>query len=362
MACDFGTQTLFVRRLAQAANKAESRIQFLAMGRFRLVSTTVGIAIYFLIVGAVFSWRLHVLDVLPVGLLVTSLATSFPMTFYQAKLEMQKAIAPIIVCAMLYAGISVFFAGSSIVGETAGLIAYEMVAALLLMGAVLRQLRVAGRPLRTEGPQESMRSIVLECLPIASGLLIGTVYTRLDVFAVKAIAGGLALGLYSYAFRLTEPFRYMALAIESSLYSHLAGKFAISATGVPRFALISKLVFVYASAFSVAGYLVGILVTRFMYPAFITAKTTILVLSVALFFRCLNGYQSAVQNALGRYGLTAKFAVVGLVITVALIYPLTSAYGFLGAALTLLLMEFVNFLVQGYFYRNAVRVLQQGNL
>lgn len=360
MVCDFGTQTLFVRRLAQASSSAECRRQFIAMGRFRIVAAAIGVALYFLIVGAVFAWRLGVLDVLPVGLLVTSLATSYPMTFYQAKLKMEKAIGPIIVCAALYVGVSLEFAGKSIVGEMAGLIAYELVAAAALSRAVWAELRIDVGLMRHRRRQQSLRSIAVESLPIAGGLVIGTVYTRLDVFAVKVIAGGLALGLYSYAFRLTEPFRYLALAIESSLYSHLAGKLSESGARIPRFSLLAKFVVVYASLFSATGYIVGMLITRFMYPAFITAKSTILALSLALFFRCLNGYQSAVQNALGRYRLTAIFAVIGLVVTGALIYPMTNTYGFLGAALTLLFMEFVNCVVQGYFYRNTVRTLREG--
>ena len=171
------------------------------------------------------------------------------------------------------------------------------------------------------------------------------------MFAVKAIAGVIALGFYSYAFRVTEPFRYLALAIESSLYSHLAGRLTSRSGSLPRFAFIDRLVFSYALAFSVLAYLAAEILTKEIFPGYAVTGDAILVLSCALFFRCVNGYQTALQNALGNFRLTAKFSVVGLVATGALIYPLTRYEGFFGAALTLLIMEAINFAVQRYFRR-----------
>ena len=360
IAADFGTQTLSIRRIARAKDVKECAGHLIAMCRFRALSTIGCVLLYFGIVTAVFSGHIHMLDILPVGLLVTSLATSLPLTFYQAKLEMNRAIAPILGCGALFIVYSLAFGKYSIVSETAGLVVYEAVAAIILIVAVFRRVGINIHALWYEKLNQTIGGLAHECLPIAGGALLATVYTRIDVYAVKAIAGAVALGLYSYAFRLTEPFRYLALSIEASLYSHLSAKLAGHSPKLPRFGLIAKLVLTYSLGFSVIAYILGIGMTRLFFPGYGVAAPTILVLCCALFLRCVNGYQTAVQNALGRYRLTGNFSVVSFFVTMALIYPLTKDYGFLGAALTLLIMETLNFLLQGYFYRRSVIALRRG--
>ncbi len=360
IACDFGTQTLFVRRFAQFRLLEEGQKQLIALARFRAVATAVGVGLYLGIVGAVFGATLGRIELLTCALLVTALAISFPLTFFQAKLEVHKAIGPVLGCAVLYIGYFATSYGHSIFADIVGLVVYESVAALILVVMVLKEMQLKARDLFAWKSSVSLLPIVRESLPIMGGTFVSTVYTRVDVFAVKAIAGALALGLYSYAFRLTEPFRYLALAIESSLYSHLASRVTIRSSDPPNFRLIEKLVLTYALAFSVLAYITGIVATRFVFSEYVAASDTILILSCALFFRCVNGYQTAFQNALGKYRLTARFSLVGLVVTCMLIYPLTKWMGFLGAALTLFIMEFVNFLVQRHFYRSALVAIARG--
>ena len=104
IACDFGTQTLFVRRFAQFRLLEEGQKQLIALARFRAVATAVGVGLYLGIVGAVFGATLGRIELLTCALLVTALAISFPLTFFQAKLEVHKAIGPVLGCAVLYIG------------------------------------------------------------------------------------------------------------------------------------------------------------------------------------------------------------------------------------------------------------------
>ena len=360
IASDFGTQTLFVRRFARAIEPGSERQELIALVRFRGVATVIGLVLYFALVSMIFDGRIGSLEILSSGLLVTALASSLPLTFYQAKLETHKAVAPVIGSALAYLAFCVVFRHSSIFVLIVGLLGYEALTALVLSFMVMSEAEVPLRAFILDKGALSLKDTARASLPIMSGSLISTVYTRVDVYAVKAISGVVALGLYSYAFRLTEPFRYLGLSIESSIYSHLSAKLSTGAVRSPNLKLVEKLVFAYSALFAVLAYGTGRVITALLYPEYTATAVTIFILSTALFFRCVNGYQTALQNALGRFNLTARFSLIGLVVTGLFIFPLTKYFGFSGAALTLLIMELVNFGVQRHFYKLVAGPIKKG--
>jgi O-antigen/teichoic acid export membrane protein len=201
----------------------------------------------------------------------------------------------------------------------------------------------------------SLRQLAMECLPIAGTMFLATAYTRLDVFFIKPVAGAVALGLYSYAYRLSEPFRFVASAVEVTIYSYLSRMMAWGRKirGL-KLAGLCLAVTSYALAFSILSAALGYLVTTRIYPEYRAALHTIFVLSSALFVRCLAGFTASFLNASGLFRRVLIVASCNLVLMAAIIYPFTRKYGIEGAAISLLLVESVNAIVQGGFFAKAV--------
>ena len=356
--CDFGTETYFIRAMARALHPAIQREHLKSLRSFRILSAGLGFLAYLVIIFVVFTERVTLLEASVGALLLTALATNYAFAYYQARLEMYHAIVPVIVPATGYC-IYVMIVGARSGGALlGGLISYEAVASFWLIANVMREVPSTADPKMVRLVRLSVGDVVRHTWPIAGAIILVTVYTRLDVFAVTEIAGMVALGLYSFAFRLTEPSRYVASSVDSTLYSHLARRFtAKEGRGAQHVRTLYLVVLAYSLGIAVFTAVVAGEALGYFYPRYLPALPALYILCGALFFRCINGYQGAVQNALGHYSMVLKFTIVNFMLMLVLIYPLIRLFGIDGAALTLLTVESVNCIMQGYAMKQTLTSL-----
>lgn len=347
--CDFGAETYFIRAMAQTSNAAIQREQLRSMRSFRILSAAIGVIAYLAFLIVVFRKHIVASEVAVGALLITALTENFAFTYYQARLEMQRAIAPVVVPAVAFIAYVVAIGTHNGDAIFFGLVTYEAVVSCWLIANVKRSTQGAATMADATDSRLSIRKILKHTWPIAGAATLVTLYTRLDVFAVTEFAGMTALGLYSFAFRLTEPSRYVAASIDSTLYSYLARHSNVQGghnrEGIRKLYVV---VTVYSAIFSLGTAFGAGQAIRHFYPKYAPALTALYILCGALFFRCVNGFQGSVQNSLGRYSLVLKFTILNFGLMLIFIYPLISAFGLDGAAITLLLVESANCMVQGY--------------
>jgi O-antigen/teichoic acid export membrane protein len=231
------------------------------------------------------------------------------------------------------------------------LVLFELAVVLALLIDLGRRAGLARFHLPRMPSVAPIREIARQSFPIAAVAMLATAYTRLDVLVIAPLAGSVALGLYSYAYRVSEPFRFVASAIDSTLYSYLSSR----SDHVPPGRLFAVVVS-YALMFAGGAALSGWFLVRVLYVEYRPALPAVYILSTALCVRCLNGYFGAFLYAQGRFTAVLKIAICNTIFMALIIYPMVSTLGIVGAACSLLAVEMLNFLLQS---RNVLEVSRQ---
>lgn len=346
MAVDFGTESLFLRQLARSQSQGERAHELARFGLFRVAALALGLLAYGLAVTLLLAAPFTMVDLLPGALLLTSAGNNYALTFYQSQLRMQRAAVILVPLLLVGAGIFVGLRPRALELQLALLVSFE-VACCLALFLDMRRSGVFGRA----GPGRvaslaTLRDVARASLPLAGVALLATAYTRLDVLVIAPLAGPVALGLYSFAYRVSEPFRFVTTAVDSTLYSYLSARSERTRERAwmrKLFALVAS----YALLFAVGSAVVGWLLIWLAYDEYRPALPTLFVLSGALLIRCLNGLLLSTLYALGKFGVVLKIAMCNAGLMVVMIYPMVSLLGIVGAACSLLAVELVNFLLQG---------------
>ena len=341
---DFGTEGLFLRNLARCHSRLDRIDQLAKFGVFRVAAAASGVLLYGVVLMVVLRDPITLTDLLPGLLILTSAGMGYALTYYQSQLRMQRAALLLLPVTLLGAAAFVLIFPQQIGTQLGLLIAFEVTAVSIVVIDMARGGLFSLSAARQVAYLRTGRDVAVASLPLAAVGMIATAYTRLDVLVIAPLAGSVALGLYSFAYRVSEPFRFLASAVDSTLYSYLSAR--IDAVGKVDLGRLFVVVLCYASVFSVAAAFSGWLLVHVGYDEYRGALPTLVVLGVALFLRCVNGFFTSLLYAEGRYTTVLKIATCNALLMTVIIYPLVSSFGIVGAAGSLLAVEILNFILQ----------------
>lgn len=344
MVVDFGTENLFLRSLARSVSPADQAEQLARFGVFRIAATLAGLFLYWGAVELFLRGPITLADLLPGALVLTSAGIGYALTFYQSRLCMRRAAMWLLPVACVAAAVFVMTLPQQLESQLGLLIAFEVVTVLVFLMDMGRQGLVRLAVPVYSACLRAGRGVALASLPLAGVSLIATAYTRLDVLVIAPLAGSAALGIYSYAYRVTEPFRFLSGAVDSTLYSYLSAR--IDEVGKAELGRLLLVVLSYASVLSIAAVITGWLLIRYGYDDYRGALPTLGVLGIALFLRCVNGFLTSLLYARGRYKTVLKIATSNAMLMIVIIYPLVAGFGIVGAAAALLAVEVFNCVLQ----------------
>jgi O-antigen/teichoic acid export membrane protein len=344
MVVDFGTENLFLRSLARSDSRADQAEQLARFGVFRIAATTAGLLVYWGAVEVVLRNATTLIDLLPGALIFTSAGMGYALTYYQSQLRMRRAALLLLPVALMAATVFILMLPDDAATLLGLLIAFELTAVVMFLVDMSREGLFSSTTSRQAAHLRTGRDVIFASLPLAAVALLATAYTRLDVLVIAPLAGSVALGLYSYAYRISEPFRFLASAADSTLYSYLSAR----VDGVGKVELVRLLLAVlsYGSFFAIAAVLSGWLLVHLGYEDYRDALPTLGVLGIALFLRCVNGFLTSLLYARGLYKTVLKIAICNALLMTATIYPAVAAFGIVGAAASLLAVEILNCFLQ----------------
>jgi O-antigen/teichoic acid export membrane protein len=355
---DFGTEGLFLRNLARGHSRLDQIDQLAKFGVFRVAAAAAGVLLYCIVLMVVLPAPVTPTDLLPGMLVLTSAGMGYALTYYQSQLRMQRAALLLLPTTLLGAAVFVYVLPQQIGVQLGLLIAFELTAVSIVLLDLARGRLFSLSAARQVAYWRTGRDVAVASLPLAAVGIIATAYTRLDVLVIAPLAGSVALGLYSYAYRVSEPFRFLASAVDSTLYSYLSAR--IDTVGKGTLGRLFVVVLSYASVFSFAAVFSGWLLFHTGYDEYRGALPTLVVLGIALFLRCVNGFFTALLYAMGRYTTVLKIAACNALLMTVIIYPFVSSYGIVGAAASLLAVEILNCILQGRAAFAAESQLGQG--
>jgi O-antigen/teichoic acid export membrane protein len=342
---DFGTENLFLRNLARADSHTQRTALLARFGVFRAAALSIGVPLYALAVVAILHGPLRDVDFLPVLLLLTSGAAGYAFTYYQSKMQMGLAARIVLRVTVLTMLVVLAVRPEQMALQLLVLVAFELAIAIALLASVTAGASLAWKDVAEHASLFTMRAVARESMPLAMVALLVVAYSRLDVLVIGPIAGPIALGLYSYAYRVSEPFRFIGAAADSTLYSYVSAHLDVPGKGV-QISRMFGIVVVYSTVLAIAAVLTAGFLVWFGYSQYRAAMPTVVVLGGALFVRCINGFLVALLYARAQYTAVLRIALCNALAMAAIIYPSVAAFGILGAAAALLLVEVLNCLLQ----------------
>lgn len=209
--------------------------------------------------------------------------------------------------------------------------------------------RACQEPVRLRfNPREAL-GLLRQGLPVGLMGAMVVLYFRLDNLIIFKFCGAAALGLYATASRIVEPLLMVPHSFSSTLYSFLSGRDdAGMGTKVDFRSILRTMGPSYGFAVTAAVILIGAghpFLAHF-FPRYLAAYPILRLLLMVLFVRTANVTLTAILCSMGRYSTLAKITAVILAINVGLAFLLIPRYGPWGAALSALLTESCNFLIQ----------------
>lgn len=343
---DFGIDTWVTREFARQPSVRTQQVLFRRVfsAKILLGLTTGAIASFIAIV--VSPWDYFFPALLSGALIPCALLTNLVIAYYQAHLRaidlagrvlLGGAFALTFAAYLLWLSPTVWVAVCSLLG-------WEVVLLFLLLYTLRPEVVVTSFGHISSG---HLLSLIRTTWPIALTAFLVTLYSRIDILALGAMLGTAAVGLYGFAYRLTEPFLFIGASLATSIYAQLAAE---TASGrVPRTRMVAGLMAALISygVLSLIAILVvsNALIAKF-FVEFAQADTLVTLLAVALVVRIANVGCTAVIQAYGRFLWVTKVAAMNVITISALLFVLVPRFGVEGAAAALLIGESVNLVVQ----------------
>ncbi|HEX6288545.1 MAG TPA: oligosaccharide flippase family protein [Herpetosiphonaceae bacterium] len=355
---DFGVDTLVIREFA--TTQSERYRQRLA-GTAAQAKMVCGLIAYVLLLlcFALTQPQAQLQIGAVAGLLIfTGLWTNFSLNYFQARLQTNQIIAPVMVVNIATVGIIalLFLIRPSALLGVAMLPIAEAISASIL----LRRFRALVRIDMGGAWIADTYRLLVQAFPIAGTIILVTLYTRLDVIALSSLADTASVGYYGIAFRLTEPVQLVAAAFAMSVYSHLAATLADEHRHTRHLIIrYGALTVGYGVLCAIALALIAPLLIHWLLPQYSPAIPILRMLAVALIFRTLNSCLTSTIQAYGQFSRITRIALLNLCVICGLLLMLVPRLGAPGAALALLIGEVLNTIIQIVLVKQMIDNQQQ---
>jgi O-antigen/teichoic acid export membrane protein len=193
--------------------------------------------------------------------------------------------------------------------------------------------------------------LLKECLPLALTGVITIIYYRIDVVMLSMMRGDGAVGIYSAAYRLCEPFSLIPFALMMSLFPLMSMYFKESDERlVKACGLAIKYILIMMLPIVVGVTSIADRVILLVYGAEFASSTIALqILIWAILFGSMNSILLNTLVAIDRQSLNAWTIGLGAAMNVTLNFILIPIMGFTGAAITTVVTNVLMCVVCFYF-------------
>jgi O-antigen/teichoic acid export membrane protein len=341
---DFGVDTAVIRRLT-VSDEDQSKL----VGNTIILKLILATASYFLTVLIAFILRyptdLVLLIALAAFALFASSAANALTTPFQAQLRMKRLVPAKISGGVFFilAVVIGIHLGLPLIGFLAIWVGAEFVT--LLLTALIAK---SWLPPKFSFNGKKLKPIFVEAIPLGISAILITAYFRLGTLILGWMIGYEAVGEYAVAYRITESFLILAVAIASSVYP-IFSKIAQSGD-FQRFK--RALIKVYGSSL-LLGVLFAAFITIFasqilglISSQYEGSISPLILLTWGTVFMFANMQSAASIQGLGLFKVVTLIASFNLILNVSLNFYLIPLFGATGVALATLLTEGVNMIVQ----------------
>ncbi|WP_186171476.1 flippase [Vibrio chagasii] len=213
--------------------------------------------------------------------------------------------------------------------------------------------------IRIDFDKENACSIVKQAWPILVGLVLASIYNRVDQIMLSNISGNEELALYGLSVKLTEPFNIFATGMVSYLYPKIT---KLKESGQLYSWESSKwfyVIFIFGISLSLMLCLVGYNIFYFFDDSYSNAINVFRALAINIPFMFIGVYLSSHLIMHGLQKILLIRTLFGVAINITLNFYLIPLYGAFGAAIsTLFTVIFINVIY--YFASPSTRGITVG--
>jgi O-antigen/teichoic acid export membrane protein len=210
--------------------------------------------------------------------------------------------------------------------------------------------------LRFDRDWSALKILLGESLPVGVGGILVIIYLRLDNVMIGWFLGESEVGHYAFAFRLMEPFSLVFSSLAISLYASLSSRWNTPEEVENKKTIVNVIALVLGMAsLGFAGTVVLRELIPALAPAYSASADILLLMGLTLFVKGINPQLTAILNSLGKFRIIMHITAANLCIALGLNLILVPRYAIVGAALSVLIMETSNTLMQALalaYYRS----------
>jgi O-antigen/teichoic acid export membrane protein len=352
---DFGLDIVTIRRYS--ANKRLSERLLGNVLSVKLITATLGYGASVLVYWLLYHDALGVRVAFIVGAsLYTSLLLNAFVSYFQAKLSMSSIISSSLASAGSYVSLTLFglYRHWPFLSFAVIIPASELINLLITSSIYGRSARV-----RLLFTRRIVLSLLRESVPVAVGGIAVVFYVRLDNLLIGLFLNEGSVGVYSAAYRLTEPFMLIFSSLSLSVYASLSryGKRDPSQTAGRNMARILTTVVVLSSASALVLALFAGRILTLLSPQYGGAVMALRILSLAIVFKAVNAQLTAMINSRGKFSVITRIAIVNLAVNITLNLLMIPEYGIIGSAIAVTATEGLNTAMQTVCVRYYLRGL-----
>jgi O-antigen/teichoic acid export membrane protein len=203
------------------------------------------------------------------------------------------------------------------------------------------------------------RYLLKECLPLALTSVIIILYYRIDVVMLSMMDGDDAVGIYSAAYRLCDPFSLIPYALMMSLFPLMSGYFKTSEDKLIRtYTLAFRYLIIIALPVAMSTMLVADKVILLVYGALFADSSSVLqILIWAVMFGMLQSVFSNILVAIDRQKLIALSTAFCAAVNIVLNSILIPVMSYNGAAVATVATAMVFTLSMFYFVSKHLQAI-----
>ena len=203
------------------------------------------------------------------------------------------------------------------------------------------------------------KHLIKESLPIALSSVIFMIYFRIDVIMLSLMIGDYAVGIYSAAYKLSEPLTIIPSALMLSVFPLMSNYFKTSRDKlVKSYHLSIKYLLITTLPIAIGTTVMADKIILLIYESpFADSVTVLQILIWALVFNSINFVLSNVLTSINQQKLTTISVASCAIINITLNYILIPILKYDGAAIATVATNIVLFIVSFYFVTKHFQIL-----
>jgi O-antigen/teichoic acid export membrane protein len=358
---DFGIDTLSVRDLAITISKKR---QDAIVSNIAFVKFFSGLLFYVLMILTIFLSKYNsytLLGVISGLLLITSLWSNLPINYFQSKLKMNELVIPMflnfLLALIIMVGAILGKADTTILFATIPL--SEITGTLILFICLNKKTQIHKKKISLS----KVKDLFKRSWPIAITIISAVLYTRLDIVVLGNFSSKVEIGYYGMAYRITEPFQFIAAAFSVSIYSHVSSSIILnekSVSAVIKKSLLTSSIYSFI-VFLLLITLSPIFIHTFL-PQYAPSIPILNILSLALIFRIINNCLTSIIQAYGQYSKISVVAFWNLLFVCSLVGLSIQNINAVKVSQILAFVEFINMGIQIFIMSRITELSKKGEI